>query len=62
MKSKILKWNMLSQSPFLGMEKLLITPTKVLHPKENLETKDDDKPSDVEEIEEIVYKHVTPFP
>jgi hypothetical protein len=37
-------------------------PTKVLEPKENLETKDDDKPSKVENVEERVYKHVAPFP
>jgi hypothetical protein len=36
--------------------------TKVLEPKGNLETKDDDKPSKVEDVEERVYKLVAPFP
>jgi hypothetical protein len=37
-------------------------PTKILEPKRNLETKDDDKPSKVENVEERVYKPVAPFP
>jgi len=37
-------------------------PTKVSQPKGNLETKDDDKPREVEDVEEIVYKPVAPFP
>jgi len=36
--------------------------TKVSEPKGNLETKDDDKPSKVEDVEEIVYKLVAQFP
>jgi hypothetical protein len=37
-------------------------PTKVLEPKGNLETKDDNKPSKVEDVKERVYKPVAPFP
>jgi hypothetical protein len=37
-------------------------PTKVSQPKENSETKDGDKPSDVEDVEKRVYKPVAPFP
>jgi len=37
-------------------------PTKVSEPKENLETKDDDMSSKVEDVEERVYKPVAPFP
>jgi len=36
-------------------------PTKVSQPKGDLETKDDDKPSEVEDVEERMYKHVAPF-
>jgi len=37
-------------------------PTKVSQPKGNLETNDHDKPSEVDDIEEIVYKPIVPFP
>jgi hypothetical protein len=36
--------------------------TKVSPPKEDLETKEDDKPSEVEDVVEKVYKPVAPFP
>jgi hypothetical protein len=37
-------------------------PTKVSQPKGNLETNDHDKPSEVDDIEKIVYKPIVPFP
>jgi len=36
-------------------------PTKVSQPKGNLETKDDDKRREVEEVEERVYKPIASF-
>jgi hypothetical protein len=36
-------------------------PTKVSQPKENLETKDDDKPREVEDVEERLYKPIASF-
>jgi hypothetical protein len=37
-------------------------PTKVSQTKGDLETKDNDKPSEVEDVDERMYKPVAPFP